>query len=43
MIMKYLPGIPYVHSPSYLGFQKRVKGYHPSPVGLESFRTVYIK
>lgn len=43
MIMKYLPGVPYVHAPSYLGFQKRVKGYHPSPVGLESFRTVYVK
>jgi len=43
MIMKFLPGIPYVHSPSYLAFQKRVKGYHPSPVGLESFRNVYIK
>ena len=43
MIMKYLPGVPYVHSPSYLAFQKRVHGYHPSPVGLESFKNVYFK
>jgi peptide/nickel transport system substrate-binding protein len=43
MIMKTLPGVPYVHSPSFLAFQKRVKGYHPSPVGIEPFSKVYIK
>ncbi len=41
-IMKYLPAVPYVHTSPALGFQKRVKGYKPSPVSIEPFSTVYI-
>lgn len=41
-IMKYLPGVPYVHTPNRLGFQRRVKGYKPSPVSLEPFNIVSI-
>jgi peptide/nickel transport system substrate-binding protein len=33
MIMKYLPGVPYAHSVSYLGAQKRVKNLIATPVG----------
>ena len=39
-IMKFLPGVPYVHTSPALGFQKRVQGYIPSPVSLEPFRLV---
>jgi len=41
-IMKFLPGVPYVHSTPALAFQKRVKGYIPSPVSLEPFQLVSI-
>jgi peptide/nickel transport system substrate-binding protein len=41
-IMKFLPGVPYVHTPSYLGFSKRVKGYKASPVGVELFDLVTV-
>src|SRR5918911_65212 len=41
MIMKYLPAVPYAHSQPALGFQKRVKGYVPSPVGTDPFEGVY--
>jgi peptide/nickel transport system substrate-binding protein len=40
-VMKYLPMVPYVHSRPALAFQKRVQGYHPSPVSLEPFSTVF--
>jgi len=43
-IMKFLPGLPYVHAKAALGFQSRVTGYVPSPVGVggESFAPVSI-
>lgn len=41
MIMKFLPGVPYAHSRPALGFQKKVKGYTPSPVGTDPFAGVY--
>ncbi len=40
MIMKFLPGVPYVHTKPALAFQKNVVGYIPSPVTLEPFSTV---
>jgi peptide/nickel transport system substrate-binding protein len=42
MVMKLVPGVPYVHTKPALGFQKRVKGYVASPVGTEPFSTVSI-
>lgn len=42
MIMEYLPGVPYAHTSPALGFQKRIKGYKPSPVSLEPFALVSI-
>ena len=36
LIMKFLPGVPYVHTKPALGFQRNVIGYKPSPVSLES-------
>jgi peptide/nickel transport system substrate-binding protein len=41
MIMKFLPGVPYAHSRPALGFQKRVRGYVPSPVGTDPFESVH--
>jgi peptide/nickel transport system substrate-binding protein len=41
LVMKFLPVVPYVHSRPALAFQKRVQGYHPSPVSLEPFSTVF--
>lgn len=35
-----IPGVPYVHTKPALAFQKGIKGYVPSPVGLESFGPV---
>ena len=40
-IMKFLPGVPYAHSTPALGFQKKVKGYTPSPVGTDPFAPVF--
>ena len=40
-IMKFLPAVPYAHSKPALAFQKRVKGYVPSPVGTDPFDPVY--
>jgi peptide/nickel transport system substrate-binding protein len=42
LIMDYLPGIPYAHSKSALGFSAKVKGYVPSPTTNESFANVTI-
>jgi len=42
MIMKFLPGVPYVHTSPALAFQKNVNGYVPSPTTDESFATVTI-
>jgi peptide/nickel transport system substrate-binding protein len=41
-IMKFLPGLPYVHAKAALAFQNNVDGYVPSPVGVggESFASV---
>jgi peptide/nickel transport system substrate-binding protein len=39
-IMRFLPGVPYVHTKPALAFQADVKGYQPSPVSLEPFATV---
>jgi peptide/nickel transport system substrate-binding protein len=41
-IMKFLPGLPYVHAKAALAFQNNVQGYVPSPVGVggESFASV---
>lgn len=41
-IMEFLPGVPYAHTRPALGFQRRVRGYIPSPVSLEPFRLVSI-
>jgi peptide/nickel transport system substrate-binding protein len=41
-IMKFLPGVPYVHTEPALAFDANVKGYVPSPVSLEQFSTVSI-
>ncbi|HYZ75731.1 MAG TPA: ABC transporter substrate-binding protein [Gaiellaceae bacterium] len=41
MIMKFLPAVPYAHSKPALAFQKRVKGYVPSPVGTDPFDPVF--
>jgi peptide/nickel transport system substrate-binding protein len=41
MIMKFLPAVPYAHSKPALAFQKRVKGYVPSPVGTDPFESVF--
>jgi len=42
LIMQNLPGVPYAHSTPALGFQKRVKGYHTSPIGTDLFKTVFL-
>ena len=42
MIMKFLPGVPYVNTEPALAFQANVKGYVPSPVSLEQFSLVSI-
>jgi peptide/nickel transport system substrate-binding protein len=41
LIMKFLPGVPYAHSTPALAFQKKVKGYKPSPVGTDPFAPVF--
>jgi peptide/nickel transport system substrate-binding protein len=42
LIMKLLPGVPYVHTSPALAFQKNVNGYVPSPTTDESFASVTI-
>ena len=42
-IMKFLPGVPYVHTEPALAFAADVKGYVPSPVSLEPFSIVSIE
>jgi peptide/nickel transport system substrate-binding protein len=42
-VMKFLPGVPYVHTKPALAFQSNVKGYVPSPVSLEPFSIVTIE
>jgi peptide/nickel transport system substrate-binding protein len=42
MVMRSLPGVPYVHTEPALGFRKDVQGYVASPVLLDSFATVSI-
>jgi peptide/nickel transport system substrate-binding protein len=42
-IMKFLPGVPYVHTEPALAFNSNVKGYVPSPVSLEAFANVEIE
>ena len=42
-IMKFLPGVPYVHTEPALAFAADVKGYVPSPVSLEQFSIVSIE
>jgi len=41
-ISDWVPGVPYVHTKPALAFAANVKGYQPSPVGLEIFNTVTI-
>jgi peptide/nickel transport system substrate-binding protein len=41
LIMKFLPGVPYAHSTPALAFQKKVRGYRPSPVGTDPFAPVF--
>ncbi|MDP8911261.1 MAG: ABC transporter substrate-binding protein [Actinomycetota bacterium] len=41
LIMEFLPGVPYAHTRPALAFQRRVRGYIPSPVSLEPFRLVW--
>jgi peptide/nickel transport system substrate-binding protein len=40
MLMRSLPGVPYVHTESAIGLRKDVQGYVASPVILDSFATV---
>jgi peptide/nickel transport system substrate-binding protein len=42
MIMKFLPGVPYVHTKPALGFKKTVTGFIPSPVQEESFADINV-
>jgi peptide/nickel transport system substrate-binding protein len=42
-IMKFLPGVPYVHTEPALALDANVKGYVPSPVSLEPFAPVEIE
>ena len=42
-IMRFLPGVPYVHTKPALAFQSNVNGYVPSPVSLEPFSIVSIE
>src|SRR6187397_2601079 len=42
-IMRFLPGVPYVHTKPALAFQSNVNGYVPSPVSLEPFSLVSIE
>ena len=42
MVMRSLPGVPYVHTEPALGFRKNVEGYVASPVLLDSFATVSV-
>jgi peptide/nickel transport system substrate-binding protein len=42
-IMKFLPGVPYVHTEPALAFTANIKGYVPSPVSLEQFSLVSIE
>jgi peptide/nickel transport system substrate-binding protein len=42
-IMKFLPGVPYVHTSPALAFQKNVIGYVASPVGNEPFSRVIVR
>jgi peptide/nickel transport system substrate-binding protein len=41
-IMKFLPGVPYVHTKPALAFTSKVTGYVPSPVSLEPFSLVSV-
>jgi peptide/nickel transport system substrate-binding protein len=41
-IMRYLPGVPYVHTKPAIAFTSNVKGYVTSPVSLEPFSLVSI-
>jgi peptide/nickel transport system substrate-binding protein len=41
-IMRFLPGVPYVHTKPALAFTSNVTGYLPSPVSLEPFSIVSI-
>lgn len=43
LIMKFLPGVPYVHTSPAIAFRKGVTGYVPSPVDLQYFSTVSVK
>ena len=42
-IMRFLPGVPYVHTKPALAFRSNIKGYVPSPVSLEPFSLVSIE
>jgi peptide/nickel transport system substrate-binding protein len=42
-IMDWLPGLPYVHAESALAFLANVKGYVPSPVEVELFKSVSVQ
>ncbi|MEP7225109.1 MAG: ABC transporter substrate-binding protein, partial [Actinomycetota bacterium] len=41
-IMKFLPGVPYVHTKPAIAFTSKVQGYMTSPVSLEPFSLVSI-
>ncbi len=42
-IMKFLPGVPYVHTKPSLAFAPGVQGYVPSPVSIEDFSKVSLQ
>src|SRR5439155_8531903 len=39
-IMKFLPGVPYVHTSPALAFATGWKPFTPSPVGIDRFRDI---
>jgi peptide/nickel transport system substrate-binding protein len=43
MIMDILPGVPYAHTKPAIAFKANVKGYVPSPLDNQFFKTVYLE
>jgi peptide/nickel transport system substrate-binding protein len=43
MIMDILPGVPYAHTKPAIAFKANVRGYVPSPLDNQFFKTVYLE
>jgi peptide/nickel transport system substrate-binding protein len=43
MIMEILPGVPYAHTEPAIAFKANVRGYVPSPVDNQHFKTVFLE